>query len=391
VEQLAARWAQIPFYRQWPVAQADLARKWHELPTTSRRDLAERPWDFVPDDAPLDRLIIYRTAGTTGHPISVPHHPLAVRCYEPLIEYALGRHGVKPRFDAHSVACLLVGAQIRTYTYAAVLYNWMGAGFAKLNLRATEWPHAGSAQRYFADMSPQFLTGDPISFAEMMRQQVETQPLVLVTTSVAMSPGLKSRLQARYKAPVIDWYSMVETGPLGYACPLGHGYHLLPHDVHLEALRADGSPAAVGERGEITVSGGRNIFAPLVRYRTGDFGRLELAPCECGDPMPRLMDLEGREPLLIRAADGTPVTTVDLSRLLREFPLLLHEFVQHADRSCELVARKIPGTYVDASEIAVALQRVLGGVPLKVHFDSTLGDRTEGKAMPYRSDLMVED
>jgi hypothetical protein len=107
--------------------------------------------------------------------------------------------------------------------------------------------------------------------------------------------------------------------------------------------------------------------------------------------MPRLLDLEGREPVLIRAVDGTPVTTVDLSRLLREFPLLLHEFTQHVDRSCELVVRKIPGAFVDAAEIAAALQRVLGGIPLEIRFDSTLGDRTEGKALPYRSDLMLED
>ena len=36
------------------------------------------------DDAALDRMVIYRTAGTTGHPITVPHHPVAIRCYEPL-------------------------------------------------------------------------------------------------------------------------------------------------------------------------------------------------------------------------------------------------------------------------------------------------------------------
>ena len=46
--------------------------------------------------------------------------------------------------------------------------------------------------------------------------------------------------------------------------------------------------------------------------------------------------------VLIRSADGTPVTTVDLSRLLRQFPLLLHEFVQHSDRSCVLTLRPMP-------------------------------------------------
>jgi phenylacetate-CoA ligase len=183
----------------------------------------------------------------------------------------------------------------------------------------------------------------------------------------------------------------VETGPIGYACPLGHGYHLLPHDLFAEVVRPDGTPAPVGERGEIAVTGGRNVFAPLVRYRTGDFGRMDFDSCPCGDPMPRILDLEGRIPVLIRSSDGTPVTTVDLSRLLREFPLLLHEFTQHADRSCELVARPLPGAPPDVAEMEKAMRRVLGSVPLTIRFDPHLGERAEGKAMPYKSELMVED
>jgi phenylacetate-CoA ligase len=381
----------VPFLRHSIPSNADLARDWDTLPTTSRADLALRPWEFVPDDEPLDRLIIYRTAGTTGHPVSVPHHPVAVRCYEPMIDFALERHGAKVDFDPHSVACFLVGAQIRTYTYATVLHNWNGAGFAKLNVRQTEWPHEGSQSRYFQEFAPKFLTGDPISFAEMMRMEIPATPAALLTTSVAMSPAIRARLTKHYHAPVIDWYSMVETGPIGYACPRGHGYHLLPHDLHPQVLRLDGSPAAPGECGEIVVTGGRNPLFPLFRYRTGDFGCIDYSPCECGDPMPRFLDLEGRQPLLIRAADGTPVSTVDISRLLREFPLLLHEFAQHADRSCELVVRPLPDARPDPEVIASTLGRLLGGLPMHVRFDAQLGDRQEGKAMPYRSDLMVED
>jgi phenylacetate-CoA ligase len=156
-------------------------------------------------------------------------------------------------------------------------------------------------------------------------------------------------------------------------------------------LRPDGTPAAAGELGEIAVTGGRNVFAPLLRYRTGDFGRMDYSPCPCGDPMPRLLQLEGRCPVLIRSSDGTPVSTVDLSRLLREFPLLLHEFSQEADLSCNLVARPLPGMSPDVAEIEQALRRVLGTVPLAIRFDPHLGDRTEGKAMAYRSQLMLED
>jgi len=381
----------VPFLRRNIPVGADLERDWHTLPTTSRADLALRPWDFVPDDQPLDRLIIYRTAGTTGHPVSVPHHPMAVRCYEPMIDFALERHGARVDFDGHSVGCFLVGAQIRTYTYATVLNNWNGAGFAKLNIRQTEWPREGSQSRYFAEFAPKLLTGDPISFAEMLRMDLPASPAALLTTSVAMSPALRTRLAGHYRAPVIDWYSMVETGPIGYACPRGSGYHLLPHDLHAEVLGPDGSPVAAGTRGEIVVSGGRNPLLPLFRYRTGDFGSMDYSPCECGDPMPRFLDLEGRQPVLIRAADGTPVSTVDISRLLREFPLLLHEFTQHADHSCELVARTLPDADPDAKAIAEAMQRLLGAVRLDVRFDPQLGDRLEGKATAYRSELMVEE
>jgi phenylacetate-CoA ligase len=308
-----------------------------------------------------------------------------------MIDFALERHDAVVEFDPDGVACFLVGAQIRTYTYATVLHNWNGAGFAKLNIRQTEWPREGSQARYFQEFAPKFLSGDPISFAEMMRMEIQASPAALVTTSVAMSPSLRTRLAERYHAPVIDWYSMIETGPIGYACPHGHGYHLLPHDIHAEVVRSDGAPAQPGERGEIAVSGGRNPLMTLFRYRTGDFGYMDYAACSCGDPMPRLMELEGRQPMLIRSADGTPVSTVDISRLLREFPLLLHEFTQRADRSCELVVRELPDSPADVEAITAVLGGLLGGVPLSVRLDAQLGDRQEGKAMPYRSELMVED
>ena len=63
---------QVPYLRAVLPPAADIRRDWRSLPTTSRVDVALRPWEFVPDNEPLDRLIIYRTAGTTGHPISVP-------------------------------------------------------------------------------------------------------------------------------------------------------------------------------------------------------------------------------------------------------------------------------------------------------------------------------
>lgn len=385
---VAARIPHVPALRRRLAGVAELEREWETIATTSREDIATRVPELVPDDADLARLIVYRTAGTTGHALLVPHEARAVACYQPLIEEAVARHGVGLAFDASAVACFLVGAQARTVTYPTTLSAWGGAGFAKLNVSTGDWPRDGSAARYFRDLSPILLTGDPISFSELLRQGIEARPRAMISTAIAMSSALRGRLARAFGCPVIDWYSLTETGPIGYLCQLGEGYHLLSHDLHVEVIDSDGR--RTDGVGEVTVSGGRNPFLPLLRYRTGDHGRLDFSACACGDPTPRLLDLEGRAPVLYRAAGGALVNPVDISRILREYPFVQHAFEQRADRSCALVARPVAGVDLDPGAIIASLRGVLGGLPIEVSFDPQLGDR-DRKVVPHRSALLLED
>ena len=66
----------------------------------------------------------------------------------------------------------------------------------------------------------------------------------------------------------------------------------------------------------MTLTGGRNPFAPLLRYRTGDFAALAWH-----DGRPVLHELEGRQGVLFRAADGRTVHSMEISRRLRRYPL----------------------------------------------------------------------
>lgn len=404
---IAALRTRVEWFREKIPPGLDLEQDWGSIPTACRRDLRVAPWMLVPDDAALDRLIIYRTAGTTGHPIEVPHHPAAIGCYLPLLERALAAHGVAPPAEPGptpgvgvgvgtgageaQAACFLISAQVKTYTYCTVLSAWGGAGFAKLNLRASEWPCRGSARRYFEAFAPRLLTGEPVAFAELLRLGIPARPTACVSTSLALAPALARRLQAELGCPVIDWYSMVETGPIAYACPLGHGMHLLAPDLHVEALDAGGVAVADGARGELAISGGRNPYLPLLRYRTGDWGRIERTDCPCGDRAPRILDLEGRSPVLFRASDDTPVGAVDLSRALREFPLLQHRFEQRADRTCHLVVRPLPGHAIESPVLEQALRRLLGDLPIEFEFelDAALGEDPDRKIIPYRSALAL--
>ena len=257
-------------YRKVPLWQARIARgfawqrDWLRLPTMNREDLARRMTEIVPSDEPLERLIVYDTSGTTGHALRVPHHPRAVAQLHVLVEQALEWFGRTVPQGPDHVACMNLHAQASIWTYASLFSVWGQAGFARVNLNRRAWPRGPEhARRFVADLVPGFLCGNPHSFSELLCWQVEAQPAVLISTAVALSEPLKAELERHYRCPVLDWYSCTETGPLACSRPGSAGLALLAPDVYVELLDAAGNQVPEGQRGEITVTGGRNPYLPL--------------------------------------------------------------------------------------------------------------------------------
>jgi phenylacetate-CoA ligase len=369
----------------------DLVRDWDALPCMTREDFSRDMGYVMPDGCDLDNMYVYDTSGTTGHVLFVPNSPRAVSSYLPLLEFAMARHGVRVKFSEEKAGCILVCAQSRTIAYASVHAVWNNSGYAKVNLKPSEWPKADSAKRYFKDFNPPVVCGDPIAFVEMMRQGIPAKPKAMISTAVALTPETRKRVEKHFKCPVIDTYSLNETGLISYACPKGF-HHVLPHDLHVETVGLDGRAVKPGERGEIAVSGGRNPFVPLLRYRTGDWARMEYKACACGDAMPRLLELEGRAPVIFRAADGSAVNNVDLSKVLRTYPVVQFRFEQKKDGACELRVRPIPGSPDDWTARAKReLAELFGGRPLSVRIDEKLGENAKGgKVVPYVSAFTLE-
>ena len=63
---------------------------------------------------------------------------------------------------------------------------------------------------------------------------IEGRPQAMFSTAVAMSRNLKSRLEQAYSCPIIDLYSLTETGPIACWDANGDGYRVLPHDIFVE-------------------------------------------------------------------------------------------------------------------------------------------------------------
>lgn len=382
-DQVPAFWKQIP-------EGFDVEKNWGDIPTLGREDIAERVETLVPLNADLSRMIVYDTSGTTGHAIVVPHHPGAMAKVPAMMAFVMDCYKITPAFNPHITACFNVCAQSNTVVFPNVLTVWQEAGFAKINFHHNYWRSEKDAQVFITDSAPMFLTGDPVGFAEMMRWEIKAKPRAIFSTALTMPAALKKKLESAYHCPVIDWFSITEVGPIGYICPKNNGFHLLPHDLHIEIVDESGHPAPERERGEIVVTGGRNPYLPLLRYRTGDWARIDFSPCPCGDPMPRLVDLEGRKPVLFYALDNSVVNPVDIGRLLRDVAFVQHRFIQRADRSCDLFIRPVlKNQKLDKAIIINKLKLLFGKKQIvRVHIDRNLGNNAPGgKVIAYESEL----
>lgn len=332
---------------------------WTEIPLSSRADLSGRLIDFVPEDADFSRLIQYGTSGTEGPSVEIPSHPQFLCCNHRLVEYALAQQGVLLPHGPAPVAAH-VCAQSYTYTFASILSIWGGGGFVKVNLNARLWSH-DSARRYLGELNPPLLTGDPVAFAEMLAWEIPLRPRAILSAAARLSTALATALRERYQCPVLDWYSLTETGPI--ACSIdGHSWSLLAPDLYVEILDELGRPLPDGQRGEVVVSGGRNPYLCLLRYRTGDYA-VKQGNC--------LLELEGRRPVSWRAGDGSVVTPVDLARVMNRHVWATFAFSEESGE-LQLRIRPVPGYPLDEPALKLGLEGVLLR-PVQFFIDPELG------------------
>lgn len=346
-----------------------------DLPTVSRADFARDIAAFVPDHADLERMINFRTTGTTGHPLVIASHPVVAARYLAFHRRAMDRFGIELTHGAGQVGVILLGCQRKCFTYVSVTPTMDESGLAKINLHPDDWRHPDDRGRYLDAMAPEVIAGDPISFAELLRIPVRHRPRVLMSVSMALMPALRERLEQRFGCPVLDIYSLNEVGPVGVFDARAGGHVLLQPRLYVEILDDRGKPVPHGERGEIAVSGGFNFCLPLLRYRTGDFAALSF-----GANGPVLTGLSGRRPVRYRLPGGAWINNIDVTHALQGLPISHFNF--HQARGGAVTLRLSPGAMALADAARAALEPLFGSGAVAV-----AALQSDDKTLQYTSDL----
>ncbi|WP_421733226.1 AMP-binding protein [Cellulomonas sp.] len=331
------------------------------LPTVTRQDLVDDVASYVPVDVPLDRVLEGSSSGSTGAALNVPLHPASVAADLVLLQRLVAAAGGVWEPDPGRLGLANVIDQRTAFTYVSAMTAFRRpAGtpaplMARVNLSG--WADPDSRDRFLVAMDPQVLSTATLPLLRLLELDLDLHPVAVVSGATDLPAAVRAAVGERWGCPVIDLYGLRETGPVA-ASTDGRGHVLVGRRVHVEILDASGEPVPDGTRGEIVVTVDENPYLPLLRYRTGDHAALVRDDLVGGRTV--LVGLEGRAPVLFRAADGTPRPSIDATQLLQAYGLAGYHLHQGADGSVHLRALPLRGLGLDPRAAADAVARWLG-------------------------------
>ena len=233
------------------------------------------------------RIVTLQTSGSTGEPKRVlfTANDLAATT-----EFFY--HGMLSLIDHHDrVLVMLPYTQqdstgellVKTLTAANVFAEGM-------------WPPQVKADQFLKDKGITCVVGLPqqlLALAE--RVGPDCLRSMLLCSDYAPFP-LRERIEKACGCTTFLHYGTTESG-LGGAveCGLHQGCHIRESELLIEIVDPlTGRALGDGELGEIVLTTLGREAMPLIRYRTGDLGRLDRSRCGCGGRAARLFDIRGR-------------------------------------------------------------------------------------------------
>jgi phenylacetate-CoA ligase len=310
-EQLAYLAASSPFYAQ-RLRGADVrsVAGLPALPFTTKDELRAGQQREPPLGehlcAPRERLVrIHVTSGTTGDPVAVGFTQRDHEANSAIGGAAFAIAGLRP--DDVIAHCLNYAL------YAGGIADHMALEASG----ATVVPVGTGQSRRLLELIPKLgitaifgTLSFPAHLAARAREEgIDPAQLGIRHIVTAGEPGaglaaVRGEIEAAWGATVLDTFGMSDVwSTMGGACGQGEGLHLTVagHAV-LELVDPDsGEPVSMedGASGEFVWTHLRREASPLLRYRSGDLGRVWTSPCACGRDTIRIR-IDGRRDDMLR-------------------------------------------------------------------------------------------
>ncbi len=375
-------YARVPYYRrlfdraglkpQHVRGIQDLSR----IPLTSRADLQRcDPAEVVARGVDPERLVVHRTSGSSGQPLSIRRTAFEDRllqAYRLKILFRLGLRATDRR-----------AAVVTRRLTETPLYSRLGI------LRYEEVHCLLPVERILArlrEIRPEVLRG----FAGVLswlavhmsaKDREAIRPRFITTDSELLTCDMRRRIETGFGAPVIDFYDSHEFNMIAWQHRGTGDYRLAAQAVIAEVL-ADGRSVAAGEQGELVGTALHSWAMPFIRFRLGDIVTRAEAPYTLKEIQGRLIDR-------FVLPDGSSIHPFTLvNPLLHHAPWLLqYQLVQERADRIRVRLVPLPGAYPTPYALEAVRATLQGRLGAAVSVEVELAERipagANGKFRPY--------
>lgn len=241
-----------------------------------------------------------------------------------------------------------------------------------------------------AEFRPTHLTAYSSVLHELARAteegKLDLKPELKQITNISerLMPQAREHYQEIFGAPVLDDYGMGECMFLTTGCAQSGGMHVNADWALLEVVDENNQPVPAGEKGaKVLITNLANHVQPIIRYEVGDIVVMAKDHCDCGNNMPLIDRVEGRDSdmFYIKTKDGErplqpSVFELALGRMLdaREYQL-----IQEENTTFRILIEPLPGKSFDHKKAHAIMREELEDYKLidKIDFSIELVEKLE--------------
>lgn len=295
-ELLADAEAHVPYYRQMfrnhGISSRDIRsmEDFARLPVLTKSIIRERHKELLRDDISKDKLLEFKSGGSTGVPLRFYRDRSILQTVEAALFRNLAQCGWKPgemvayfwgwsdRLNAMS----RLGFEVRQHLRRRYQFDPFNSGPREMDQWMAKWSR----------IRPTVIFGYASTiarFADHVEQRGKLLPPLrgVFTTAEKLYPPQRQLISRVFNCRVYDCYGSSEIHNIASECPHGR-MHINSDYVVLEV---DASAAEPGAPTPLIVTSLTDRVMPFIRYRNEDCGALLNETCDCGNNFP-LMDLK---------------------------------------------------------------------------------------------------
>jgi phenylacetate-CoA ligase len=365
--------------------QADLPY----LPLTSKEDFQGQPLEnIIARGIRPGRLILYKTTGSTGEPLSVRR-----TAFEEMIAHVLRMRAVHAYGLRRRDKVARIGTGTRKQMPSIWRFIQAFGQYRQERLHLLNAPEDLVAR--LSEIRPDVITGNAGVLARVSQEfrylpSHAVRPRFVVTGAEVLTPLMRRDIRTAFRAPVYDTYVSEEFDIMAWECSETGRYHICNDSLILEVLK-NGTPAAKGERGEVVGTSLHFLAMPFIRYRLGDEVTAGEETCPCGLPFSTISAVDGRKTDYLVLPNGRELFASAIAYILHDQAPWIERYELVQEREDKVALRVVSSDFPAKDKTRELKQKILSrlgpGVAFSVERVSQIEPGPGGKFRVLRSHI----